>query len=138
MAASRVKVTYRPANYATDLPKGSRFAAMDSFLLSDQVQDVSIAAAKDIASDAVDIIVAEAYETGTLADSVDVAPGRVITVNTYPRTTAVVTMHGGVPPRATDPEASTGAIAEFGNSQREAVRPLGRAGRKYDTPRRLA
>lgn len=115
---------YVPAETKKDLPKGSPYKAMDAFLMSDRVQDVAIAAAKDIAGGASAIVAAEASDTGELARSYEVHETSPEVIDGHPRRTAIIVNND----RAATP-------IEFGNSRTPAHRPLQRAGEPYHTPK---
>jgi hypothetical protein len=134
---SRVRARYKPANKRSDLPPGSPYQAFNAFLLSEQVQQVAIDAAQDIAGRAVTIYLAEFSDTGETAASVDARADTPVRVAGNVRACAVVTANGGRYPGAKDPEASKALIGEFGNAQFEAKHILHRAGLPYDNPRAL-
>ena len=137
MARRMVNQRYVPANHHGDLPRGSKFQAMDAFLLSSRVERVAMEAAVDIATIAVQMALVEAFDTGRYAASIDVQP-IVVTMGVLhknPRAAAAVTAHGGRPPESTDPESSTAAIVEFGNSRAPGRRILGRAGAPFNSMR---
>lgn len=136
--ATTVRVRYKPANTRRDLPPGSPYQAFNAFMLSEQVQKVAVDAAQDIAGVAVMIYLAEAYETGGTAESVDARADTPVRVGGNVRAAAVVTANGGRYPGAKDPEASKALIVEFGNSQRAGLHILHRAGIPYDNPKALA
>lgn len=129
-------VTYRyvAANTARDLPKGSPFRAMDAFLLSDRVQDVATAGAKDIAEAAQRLAEAEAYETGAYSRGFEAVVTDPVGGGTGDDD---MRLEGG-PRRAAAVRNSTPTAAanEFGNSRREGKHILRRAGEPWDTPRR--
>ncbi len=129
-----VRTRYVPAMHATDLPKGSRMQPFDAFMLSEQMRQPVRAAGEEIAGIAVTTYIAEAFQTGALAGSVDVK-NTVTVINAAPRVSVAVTAHGGIYPRARNPESSTAAIVEFGNSQRPGLHVLARAGAPYDSPK---
>lgn len=121
-----LRVIYRPANTSRDLPAGSPHKAMDAFLLSSRVQDVSLEAAKDIASAASDIAIAEGRTaTGSYARSFKTeAIEPVLVAGNLRRAAAVYN----------DDRAA--APVEFGNRRVGAGRyVLFRAGQLYHTPR---
>ena len=135
---------YKPAHTMADLSAPALAAghqSMAEFLLSPQLMKPVLKAAADIADDARAIIVAEAYDTGALLESVNSGPAEPMVFNGNPRVAAAVTMHGGIYRRAKDPESSVGAVVEFGNSQTrgkgpaQQVRPLWRAGQPYHSPK---
>lgn len=115
---------YVPAETKKDLPKGSRFKAMDAFLMSDRVQDVAHRVAEDLADDAATIVSAEATETGELARGYEARADTPVTIDGHPRRTAVVVNN-----------VAHAAAVEFGNAQSRAVHPLQRAGEPYHTPK---
>lgn len=136
--ASTVRVRYKPANTRRDLPAGSPYQAFNAFLLSDQVQDVALDAAKDIAGAAVMLYLGEFSDTGETAASVDARADIPVRVAGNVRACAVVTANGGRYPRARDPEASKALIGEFGNDQFEGLHILHRAGLPYDNPKAIS
>lgn len=115
---------YVPANRKQDLPKGSRYKAMDAFLMSGRVQDAAHAAAEDIAQEAGVIVSAEATDTGELARSYEARADAPAVIDGNPRRTAVVVTN-----------VAHAAAVEFGNSRSKAVHPLQRAGEPFHTPK---
>lgn len=139
---ARTRTRYKPANRASDLHPGSGMQAFDAFMLSEQMRRPVRAATEAVAAIAVEMYLAEASETGALAESVDVQD-QVVTINGNPRVAGAVTAHGGTPERAKDPESSVAAIIEWGNPRgtaygaapREGLHILARAGQTHDTPK---
>lgn len=125
---------YRPANRQRDLPHGTGTKAMDAFLMSDRIQDVSTSAAKDVETDAKELAAAEGLiESGKYVNAFDVEETVVAVDGDHPnpRRGARVTNDAG------DPETgfSEAATIEFGNSKVEGRRIMRRAGAKYDSPK---
>lgn len=135
--ATTVRTRYKPANTRRDLPPGSPYQAFNAFLLSEQLQEPTLAAARDIAASAVAKYLSEFADTGETAASVDARPDIPVRVAGNVRVSAVVTANGGRYPGAKDPEASKALIGEFGNAQFEGKHILHRAGIPYDNPRAL-
>ena len=129
---------YVPANHRRDLPKGSRHRAMDSFLLSPQLQDVVLRAGEDIAGEARGMAIEEGVaETGEYASSFDARVGPPLSVGPpfpNPRVSVIVSNDAG----DADTGYSVAADVEYGTSTRPGKRILYRAGLKYHTPRGIA
>lgn len=136
--ATTVRVRYKPANTRADLPPGSPYQAFNAFLLSEQVQQVAVDAAQDIAGVAVMLYIQEAYDSGATAGSVEARADLPVRVAGNVRAAAVVTVNGGRYPGARDPEASVGLIVEFGNAQFQGRHILHRAGLPYDNPKAIS
>lgn len=129
MSRVKVVVRYKPANHQRDLPRGSHHLAMDAFLLSDEVQDVSMAAARDMARDmAIQAVAEGAADTGAYASGFEVEERQPLLAGGNLRRAAVV-------------RNSTDAAApmEFGNRRvGEGRRIMLRVGLRYHTPRGIA
>lgn len=125
-----VTVRYQPANTAADLPPGSRYQAMDAFLLSDQLAGPVMEAGRAIAADAKALYIAEAFDTGQTANSVFVSKG-VAVIAGNPRVIARVGANGGIPAGMKE-DVSVAVLIEFG---KPGLRILGRAGAPYDNPK---
>ena len=129
MSRVRVKVKYKPAMHRGDLPKGSRHLAMDAFLLSDDVQDVSSAAARDMARDMrAEAVAAGLVDTGGYVQGFDSEASEPVWSSFGPRRAAVV---------FNDDEAAP--AVEFGNRRVGAGRRIMlRVGNRYHTPKGVA
>lgn len=132
-----VRVTYKPAQTSLDLPPGSKFKAMDAFLLSPQLGDPVNEATKDIATAATTLATAERFETGAYAASIEADEGEIVVVGGRPRVSGAVMAHGGSYPNAKDPETSIAAVVEWGNANAPGARILGRAGDPFHSARRV-
>jgi hypothetical protein len=125
-----VTAWYAPANTRRDLPPGSKArGAMDDLLLSKQIQEPIMEAAKDMADDARELAISEGLvESGGYVSSFGHHEGEVVTVNdgsyANPRVSAVV--------ENTDPVSPA---IEFGNSRTRARRILGRVAAKHTSPK---
>jgi len=121
---------YVPANTRRDLPAGSRFRAMDDFLLSRQLHKPVLEAAEDVASEARALAIEGGMvDSGDFVSSFDVEAGPVLTVSDpfpNPRVTGRVTN-----------DSDHAAAVEWGNAQTKGQghRVLGRAGEKFHTPK---
>lgn len=129
----RFRSRYVPANSSAQINaaraarghKPSKFQAMDAFLMSDQIQDVSDAAAKDIAEDASQMAVAEGVvKSGSYASAFETEEADPIVAAGNPRRTAAVYNDDAAAPSV-----------EYGSRMSPGDRVLGRAGMKYHTPR---
>lgn len=109
--------------------KPSKMKAMDDFLMSDEVQDVSDAAAEDIAMEArAEAIEGGILETGNYSMSFDSERIPPVVAGGNPRRAAKV---------FNDDEAAP--AVEFGNKKVGDGRwVLTRAGQKYHTPKGIA
>lgn len=129
MSRVRVKVRYKPAMHRTDLRKGSKRLAMDAFLMSDQVQDVSSAAARDMARDMrAEAVAAGLVETGGYVQGFDSEASEPVWTTYGPRRAATV---------YNDDDAAP--AVEFGNARVGAGRRIMlRVGNRYHTPKGIA
>lgn len=124
--ASRVKHRYVPANTRADLPKGSKNLAMDAFLMSERVADVTRLVTRHIAAEAAALAGVEAFDTGEYASSFEVEETTPIWAGDpkFPRRTM----------RVINRDEAAAAV-ELGNSR---VGPgkyiLTRVGAPYHTP----
>lgn len=107
--------------------------SMAEFLLSPQVQDVSVDVAKEIADNLRESITQHFDATETLSESVDAAPGEPISIDGNPRAVATVSYNGGLYPRARQEDSSKAAVVEFGNSVNRGYHLLREAGEPYNT-----
>lgn len=128
-----VTAWYQPANTRRDLPRsvgGQRFAAMDEFLLSSEMQDVVNEAAGDMQTDAEDLARAEGLvRTGEYVSSFQHEPGPVVEVNdgefANPRVSAEVAN-----------TSDHAAAVEYGNSRAgRGYRILGKIAARYSSPK---
>lgn len=89
MARARVTGTYIPAYTRAQLRKGSKNRAMDSFLMSDRVADVTRLVTRHVAAEATTLAGAEAFDTGEYASSFEVEETAPIWAGTpsFPRRT---------------------------------------------------
>lgn len=123
-----VKAWYAPANSQRDLPKGTKSKAMDAFLMSDEVADISEQAAKDIADEARQDAASQGIsESGEYISSFETERDFVVEVadpHPNPRRGARVGNN-----------SKHAAAVEFGNRGREGKHILQRAGSKFDSPK---
>ena len=123
-----VKAWYAPANSRRDLPAKSRMEAMDSFLMSDDLLEVTWGVAADMVSDARQEALAQGLtESGEYVSSFERRPGPIVNVESQ----------GHANPRLSVEVGNTSghaAAVEYGTSKdREAHRVLGKVGARYHT-----
>jgi hypothetical protein len=128
-----LRVFYQPTNTRRDLPRmagAQKRLPMDEFLLSDDLQDVLMAAGADMVDDAQEIAIGEGLvESGGYVSSFEARRGDIVAVNdgefANPRVSTDVL----------NTDAAAAAV-EFGNKRvGPGHRVLGRVAAKYDNPR---
>jgi sugar phosphate isomerase/epimerase len=115
--------------------KPSTMQAMDDFLMSEEVQDVALDAAKDIADTAAGLAVGSgSVETGGYARGFEAERTEPVVAGGNPRRAARVSNE-----YVDENGYAPAAAVEFGNKKAgPGKRVLGRAGEQYHTPRGIA
>lgn len=119
---------YKPANTQRDLPPRTGTKAMDAFLMSDRIQDVSYEASQDVVGEAERLTAAlGVVESGEYISGFKVEPDHIVMASDdhpNPRRASRVVN-----------DADHAATVEYGARNGEGMRIMRLAGAKYDSPK---